>query len=216
MDKAYDFDIYRSMKATGALPPSNEIAAGRRDRILDAAEALFAQRGVRGVTMEAVAEAARIAKATLYGYFGNKDVLFEGVARRLADALAADFTGELEGDGPLDDMISAALRGKHGRVFRLVRGSTHARELFSTKDRLAHAFFEASDATMIAALAKALGKDPALSVGAELTARALFFGAVGLADQSTDAAGLDHDVGVFTEIYLTGARALARPRERSS
>jgi AcrR family transcriptional regulator len=165
--------------------------------------------------MEGVADAARIAKATLYGYFRNKDALFEGVAGRLAESLADDFTARLAGDGALDHRISAALRGKHGRVFQLVRGSPHARELFSAKDRLARAFFEASDLTMIAALAAALSEDPLLCAGAEPTARALFFGAVGLADQASDAAGLDREVGVFSDVYLTGARAIAKTKETS-
>jgi AcrR family transcriptional regulator len=182
---------------------------------LDAAEALFALRGVRGVTMEAVADAARIAKATLYSYFRNKDALFEGVARRLADTLANDFVGQLAGDGPLDQRVSAALRGKHGRVFQLVRGSAHARELFSAKDRLASAFFEASDLKMIAALADALRTDLRLGVGAGATARALFFGAVGLADQASDAIRLDQEVGHFAEVYLTGARTIVKSKERS-
>ncbi len=66
-------------------------AARNRSRILIEAERLFAERGVDKVSMDDIAEAARVGKGTLYRRFGDKGGL--GIAvldareRNLQDAL---------------------------------------------------------------------------------------------------------------------------------
>ncbi len=47
----------------------------RQEAILDALEHLFAERGVAGVTMDDLAEAVGISKATLYQHFASKDAM---------------------------------------------------------------------------------------------------------------------------------------------
>ena len=44
-----------------------------REHIAAAAEALFAQKGIQGTTMDDVAKKAGYSKATLYVYFANKE-----------------------------------------------------------------------------------------------------------------------------------------------
>ena len=44
----------------------------QRERILEAAEKLFIQDGIDNVSISAIADAARIARKTLYQYFPNK------------------------------------------------------------------------------------------------------------------------------------------------
>jgi AcrR family transcriptional regulator len=46
-----------------------------RERIVDCAQDLFHRRGIRGVGVEAIAEAAGTNKMTLYRHFGSKDEL---------------------------------------------------------------------------------------------------------------------------------------------
>jgi AcrR family transcriptional regulator len=67
----------------------------RRDarpaEILDAALAVFAEKGFAGTRLEQVAKRAGISKGTLYLYFDSKEALFEAVVRsaivpRIADA----------------------------------------------------------------------------------------------------------------------------------
>ncbi|AGL18514.1 TetR family transcriptional regulator [Actinoplanes sp. N902-109] len=67
------------------LPTSARGAATSR-RILDAAFEEFAERGIAGARIDRIIAAARTNKAQLYGYFGNKDGLFDAV---LADRLRA-------------------------------------------------------------------------------------------------------------------------------
>ena len=59
---------------------------GKREAILRAATRLFLERGFAGTSMDAVAEAAGVAKLTVYGHFGDKDRLFQDMVRRRCDA----------------------------------------------------------------------------------------------------------------------------------
>jgi len=59
-----------------AVSPSREDARGR---ILEAARELFAERGPEEVTMAEVAEAAGVARATVFNHFGTKHALVEGI-----------------------------------------------------------------------------------------------------------------------------------------
>ncbi|HJZ62164.1 MAG TPA: helix-turn-helix domain-containing protein [Miltoncostaeaceae bacterium] len=73
-------------------------AARNRERILQAAERLFAERGVEAVSMDAIAEAAGVGKATLFRRFGDR----AGLALALLDARERDLQGlMLRGDPPL-------------------------------------------------------------------------------------------------------------------
>ena len=59
----------------------SEIAA---ERILDAAEALYAENGLEGIGMDAVAREAGCSRATLYRYFDNRRALQLAFAHREA------------------------------------------------------------------------------------------------------------------------------------
>ncbi|MFK0168625.1 TetR family transcriptional regulator [Streptomyces sp. NPDC090306] len=71
------------------LPTTPRGAATSR-RILDAAAEEFAERGIAGARIERIVSAARTNKAQLYGYFGNKDGLFDAVVEdRVNDSTQA-------------------------------------------------------------------------------------------------------------------------------
>lgn len=75
------------------MPDSPKLAAKpkaspqRRNRVLDAAEALFSERGFYGVTMRQVAELAEVDVALPNYYFGSKRGLFDAVFYRRAEVL---------------------------------------------------------------------------------------------------------------------------------
>ncbi len=80
------------------VPRGRADAARNRARVLDAAQALFAERGVQAVTMDDVARAAGVGKGTLYRGFGDRS----GLAMALLDDRARAFqSAVLEGPGPL-------------------------------------------------------------------------------------------------------------------
>ena len=58
-----------------------------KDFILDAAEAVFAQKGYRNATMDDIAREAQFSKATLYRYFQSKrDIFFQIILNSFKDA----------------------------------------------------------------------------------------------------------------------------------
>jgi AcrR family transcriptional regulator len=71
--------------------------AGLRERkkqatriaIRDAAMGLFAERGFNGTTMDQIAEAADVSRATVFTYFATKEDIVQGDATSAIDALAA-------------------------------------------------------------------------------------------------------------------------------
>jgi AcrR family transcriptional regulator len=70
--------------------------AETRTRIADVATALFARRGFHAVTVGEVAEAAGVAKQTVFNYFPQKeDLVFDRAAE-----IEAAFVGALAGRGP--------------------------------------------------------------------------------------------------------------------
>ena len=93
-------------KQAGARPERAD-AARNRARILEAARSLFAERGVREVSLEEVARAAGVGKATLFRRFGDRGALFLALLdeheRELQDAV-------LRGEPPLGPGASPRAR----------------------------------------------------------------------------------------------------------
>jgi AcrR family transcriptional regulator len=72
--------------------PTRPAAASQRERILDAARALFARGGFEDVTMAQVAELAGVARATVFNHFGSKHALVEAIT----EGVLAYWVGMLE------------------------------------------------------------------------------------------------------------------------
>jgi AcrR family transcriptional regulator len=70
-----------ALPVAGAPRAERADAARNRERVLAAARRLFAERGVRGVTMSDVARAAGVAKGTVFHRFGDR----AGLALALLD-----------------------------------------------------------------------------------------------------------------------------------
>lgn len=68
-------------------------AARNRARLLEAAALLIAERGAAGVTMEAVAAAAKVGKGTVFRRFGDRTGLLMALLDHSSRKLQADFLG---------------------------------------------------------------------------------------------------------------------------
>jgi AcrR family transcriptional regulator len=93
--------------AQRAPQPSKDdvVSAFRRDQILTAAHAVFASRGFKESTVGDIADAAGIAKGTLYLYFKSKDEIYWAALDRGLDGLHALTTAALaRGDGPREKL----------------------------------------------------------------------------------------------------------------
>ena len=61
-----------------------------RERFIDAASAIFAERGFYGTSIAAVADALPFTKQALLHHFGSKEKLYAEVLRRISDRLMAE------------------------------------------------------------------------------------------------------------------------------
>ncbi|MDG1945608.1 MAG: TetR/AcrR family transcriptional regulator [Halioglobus sp.] len=119
------------------------------DRILDAAEDIFAEKGYSATSLGDVADRVGIRSPSLYNHFKNKEALYEAVLERLLADFSAPLV-ELEG-GPLTServfrWLETIVRQHHGNpnLARLLQhaalsGGPHTNELI---DRLFRPMFE--------------------------------------------------------------------------
>ena len=83
--------------------------ANAYNRILDAAEQLVSERGVRDLTLEAVAAKAGLSKGGLLYHFASKEQLVVGMVQRIADELSADIERAMEAEPPGPGRMSRAM-----------------------------------------------------------------------------------------------------------
>ncbi|NND66744.1 MAG: TetR/AcrR family transcriptional regulator [Halioglobus sp.] len=122
------------------------------DRILDAAEDLFAEKGYSATSLGDVADRVGIRSPSLYNHFKNKEALYEAVLERLLTDFSAPLL-ELEG-GPVTQervfyWLEAIVRQHHSNpnLARLLQhaglsGGPHTNELI---DRLFRPMFQPVD-----------------------------------------------------------------------
>ena len=99
----------------------------RREELLDTALRLFAERGYHDTSVQAITDAAAVAKGLFYHYFSSKEDLLDELAVREADRVfAAVHAAHLDTPGtPLEQL--AALMGMLSRwLFDDARGLTAA------------------------------------------------------------------------------------------
>jgi TetR/AcrR family transcriptional regulator, transcriptional repressor for nem operon len=77
------------MTTAAAQPRRRQPPDVRREQLLDAAERVLLQRGLAAATMADVAEAASVAKGTVYLYYPSKDELLAGLRTRFFERFAA-------------------------------------------------------------------------------------------------------------------------------
>lgn len=82
-----------SVADMGAVP---ERAPDARDRILSAAESLFAMRGFEGVSTTQIAKVAGITQPLIHYHFKNKEALWKATVSRLFGRLSTEFASELK------------------------------------------------------------------------------------------------------------------------
>lgn len=77
----------------------------KMESILNTARHMFIRHGIQKTTMEDIARLSRVAKATVYNYFGNKDQVFLEVLNREVFAISSKITSAVEQTGsPLEKL----------------------------------------------------------------------------------------------------------------
>ena len=77
------------MATATAVPRFHRRPEARPEELLEAALAVFGERGFRATTLEEVAARAGVSKGTVYLYFASKDDLFRAVVETKVVALIA-------------------------------------------------------------------------------------------------------------------------------
>lgn len=117
-------------RARVAAPPSREEEPGARDRILDAADRALAGFGYRHMRIEDLAEAAGIAKGTVYLSFPSKQEIALACIDRMAGRVLARMRELASGKGPVDARLRRIL------VERVLLRFDYAREHSSSIDEI--------------------------------------------------------------------------------
>jgi TetR/AcrR family transcriptional repressor of mexJK operon len=165
------------------------------EAIMEAAYALFLERGITATTMDAVAERASVSKMTVYANFRDKPALVSAVFHRRVKllhvfdlAVGPDLNSSVERLVELGELVTTAA-GQPERV-RMVR---LARECADEHPRLAAAFYNAGRGAVlkqVAGFLKVLTRRGFLSIkDPELAAEQLVASWLGLERQSFGLAG---------------------------
>jgi TetR/AcrR family transcriptional regulator len=86
----------------------NDVAT--RDRLLEAAEAEFADRGFEGARLEDIAEQAGIRRPSLLYHFATKDELYAAVVRTVFSSLGDMLLEATSLEGPFSERFDRAVR----------------------------------------------------------------------------------------------------------
>jgi len=84
--------------------------ASKRDAILDAALALFAERGFHGTAVPLVAEKAKVGAGTLYRYFASKEALANALFQRSKIAFSSAVLKDVDPGCSLREMFRKTWR----------------------------------------------------------------------------------------------------------
>src|ERR1700720_2871863 len=91
---------------------------GSREAIVEAASRLFLERGFGSVSMDELAEAAGLARRTLYNQFTSKEEIFRDMLLRVSGQLEDAFPPGIETQGDVEEVLRLVARmilELHGR-----------------------------------------------------------------------------------------------------
>ena len=91
-----------------AMPKARR--GGSREAIVDAAERLFLEHGFGAVSMDDLAEAAGVARRTLYNQFASKEEIFRETLLRVSGQLEDVLPPGIETQGDVEDVLRLIAR----------------------------------------------------------------------------------------------------------
>src|SRR5580700_1965386 len=115
-------------RAIGSAKPNAIVLAGLQ---------LFTQYGYRKTSIDDIAQAAQVAKRTVYLHFENKAAVFLAILAYLGDQVRQRCAAAESSDGTAVDRLTGLLDAYFGMGFELSRKSEHMPELEETFSKLA-------------------------------------------------------------------------------
>jgi TetR/AcrR family transcriptional regulator, regulator of autoinduction and epiphytic fitness len=95
-----------------------KVPHGSREAVVEAASRLFLQQGFGAVSMDELAEAAGVARRTLYNQFASKEEIFREMLLRVSAQLENAFPPGIETEGDVEEVLRLVARmilQLHGR-----------------------------------------------------------------------------------------------------
>lgn len=89
--------------------PRGTIAGDQRERLLDATEALIAEKGATGTTIEAIVKGAGVSSVTFYEHFRDKDECFVAAFERAVEELRAEVGEAIPASASWGQRVGAGL-----------------------------------------------------------------------------------------------------------
>ncbi len=109
--------VYFGGRGDGDMNQAAPIKRGRKfDQVLEGARAVFHADGYEGASVDAIARAAGVSKATLYSYFADKRLLFMEVARAECGQQIEEARAILSDYAPPRDVLARSGRRMLGLV----------------------------------------------------------------------------------------------------
>jgi AcrR family transcriptional regulator len=91
--------------------PASTVRVGRKfDQVLAGAREVFMADGFEGASVDEIAKAAGVSKATLYSYFPDKRLLFIEVAMQECTQMADRTVAMIDGDRPVREALTITAR----------------------------------------------------------------------------------------------------------
>ena len=137
----YPYNAVFTLREAGEV---NDSAQGVRERVLETSKAIYTNSDLGSVTMDEVAKAAGVGRATLYRHFRNRDDLVLAVIETEAVAIAGRVEKKIRGfDSPaqhiIEGMVQAMDEINKSQLFRAIfqsGGSSIVNRLLFDTDRL--------------------------------------------------------------------------------
>jgi TetR/AcrR family transcriptional repressor of mexJK operon len=203
--------------------PSHDEAMRRSERLIEIAASMFMERGFEGTSIDAVAEAAGIGKATLYARYKDKGELFAAVLQRKIDRWLAMNEADQGTSGDIEEILLAlarrtvagALTPESTAINRIIMAEA-AR--FPKLAKLVHEQGWQRSNSFVAALLDQFVKSGQIEVEDTIVAADLFLSLIigrqtrmAMLGIETDADQMDQRLKAAVKLFLNGVRP--RPKE---
>jgi AcrR family transcriptional regulator len=184
----------------------------KRDAILDAAYSQFSHYSFRKTSMEDIAKAAGISRASIYSYFQNKDDIFRHVSIHLHTQAEQRAQISLDSSATLATRIEGALLARHGPFQKVATESTYGTEIYDEHHRLCSDIVISANNQFLKLLTGTLksatqsNEIDLKSAGLTATAAAelINFSASGLKQGAKDLPSFERRVKNFVHVFLKG------------
>lgn len=103
------------------MSPRPDVSQERIDQILNAATAVFAQRGFHDARMDDIVDESGLSKGALYWYFKSKDDIISAILVNLFERELADLQRLITAEGPASHRIMEFTRNSMDDMKRMMR-----------------------------------------------------------------------------------------------